>query len=100
MIYKAIHPNTSSRYRSKQLSELRVILVDAEDRGRAERIGLELGKTGESQYRSISGDLVCWKFQKIANIVELVDERIGHGIEVYNDWLVDHMVRDHKPLIV
>jgi hypothetical protein len=98
-LYKDIHPNTSSRYRSKTLSELRVILVDAADRVSAERIGLELAKEGESRYHSISGDLVYCKFQKIEHIVELANDSIGHGVEVYNDWLVDHH-RRRKPLIV
>lgn len=99
-VYKVIQPNTSSRYRRKRWGERRIILVDAEDRASAERLGLALAKEGEAQYRGGLGDLVCWKFQKLEYTVELLGKGIGHGTEVYNDWLVDDKRRDRKPVTV
>ncbi len=87
-VYKVIHPGTGGRYLSRRMGERRVFLVDAEDREEAERVGLELAKEYEAQYRGVFGNLVCWRLVKIEEVIPLETREIGHGTEVYNDWLL------------
>lgn len=34
------------------------------------------------------GGLVCWRLVKVEEVIPLDTAEIGHGTEVYNDWLV------------
>ncbi len=98
-VYKVIHPGSGGRYLSKRRGERRVFLVNAEGREEAECVGQALAKEYEAQYRSTLGGLVCWRLVKIEEVIPLETGEIGHGTEVYNDWLVSEK-RQRKLLSV
>lgn len=99
-VYRCIHVGAKSRYLSKSLSERRVFLIQAKNEAEAQHCGLEMVKKHEHQYKNVLGDLVCWKLKKVERIVSLVDTQIGHGAEVYWEWIVDGKTRRRKPLSV
>ena len=98
-IYKVVHPGISGRFLGRRLGEKRVLLVDATDEEEARRVGLELAQAYETQYRNPYNDLVCWRLVKVEEVVHLIDQEIGHGSEVYNEWLVSK-TRQRKCLSV
>ncbi len=80
MILEAVHPEEPP---GDRLYEDRVILVKADDEHQARLRAGRLGEASRQHYKNEYGGTVVWQFKELLDVVELFDETIADGTEVY-----------------
>ncbi|MED4164448.1 DUF4288 domain-containing protein [Halalkalibacterium halodurans] len=95
LLYKSI--KTGSPYRTieankkdpmeNEVFEERHVLVKAESREQAHRIGKQLGRKAEQQYQNPYGEQVRWTFVALLDSYEVLDD-LEHGAEIYSRYIV------------
>jgi hypothetical protein len=70
-----------------EVYEVRHYLIKAKDHESAQLIGRKLGSKNEHSYQNIYGEQVFWKYEKLIECFEVLDE-IEDGAEVYSRHIV------------
>jgi len=83
----------SSDPTAKPFWEESIILIQAADEDEARKKGEETGKKAEHEYDAISGDHIKWVFDRVADIYELVPNKLEEGTEVFSRFLRDSEVK-------
>jgi hypothetical protein len=71
-------------------------LVRAVDAENAFERALALGNGGEISYENPYGEICLWTFKGLQDLREVIDDELGHGVEVYgfieNGFAEDHII--------
>ena len=92
LLFQSVHPGQPSD--QDTVWEESVFLVQAASRDEARRLGMRIGKEQETEYVSATGEEVCWKFAEVESVFEILDETVGHGVEVFSRILRARDVAD------
>jgi hypothetical protein len=84
LLYKSVHQGQPE---DDSLWEENIVLLRAESHDEAQKQAEVLGKAGEHEYLSATGDLVRWTFQAVESMYEILDASPGHGTEVFSRFL-------------
>lgn len=71
----------------KPLWEESVVLIEADSEQDASIKAEELGARGDISFRAVSTAMVQWKFVKILEIHEILDDSFRHGTEVFSRFI-------------
>jgi hypothetical protein len=66
------------------LHDYSIVLVRATSEAAAARRAARVGKEREHGYRNEAGERVEWRFIKVLEVQDLVDESLEHGTEVWS----------------
>ncbi|BAB06805.1 DUF4288 domain-containing protein [Halalkalibacterium halodurans] len=86
ILNRAIEANKKDPMEAEVFEE-RHVLVRAESRGQAHRIGEQLGRKAEQQYQNPYGEQVRWTFVALLDSYEVMDD-LEHGAEIYSRYIV------------
>ena len=69
------------------LWEMQIFIVAAEDDREASAMAERLGRQHSPEYRNQAGELISWRFVKVAKVFEIQAEEIVSGTEVFSRFL-------------
>jgi hypothetical protein len=84
LLYEGINSGISE---AEQLWEETIVLFLAKDEEEADEKARLLGVNSEHEYKSVSKDIVKWKFRHIQSIQEVLSDNISDGTEVFSRFL-------------
>lgn len=84
LLIEALNPEERVK---EKLFEDRIVLVRAVSDADALRRAKKFGKEAQHQYKNVHGKKVIWKFRKVMDVVELLDDPLKEGSEVYYSLL-------------
>src|SRR5438876_745565 len=83
---------------SDALWEEQIFLVDAQHKEEALLKGEEFAKAGRPRYKNADGEVICWKFERVESIHELLEQEVKSGTEVFSRFLrhgqVESLLKD------
>ena len=69
------------------LYEDRLIVLRANDEQEAKSKGEEIGKASKHEYKNQYGETVLWEFREVLEVLQLFDDSIKDGTEVFWDLI-------------
>ena len=67
--------------------ELQIVLIQSDTEANATMLADRTGREKEHEYISSSGDKTCWVFRQVESVLQLRDQEINSGVEVYARYL-------------
>jgi len=83
LLFKSIHVCPSK----DDLWEESIRLIIADNKEMALQKAQNIGKSDETAYKNVQGDMVKWKFVQIERIYEIIEGSISDGCEVFSRFL-------------
>jgi hypothetical protein len=71
-----------------------VLLKSAAGLTAAARKAEKLGRAGGHSYKNPDGEIVSWAFCEVLDVIQLAEEELGEGTEVYSHFLSAEGVRE------
>ncbi len=65
-----------------------IILIKATTKDEAFQIALNKGKTEEQKYKNDKNEEVSWRFIKVIDVFEILEETINCGTEVFSRFIL------------
>lgn len=84
LLFESKHPDEP---RSKKVFEDRIVLLTAAGEDEAEHKAKSLGVKAREEYRNQFGNRVIWEFVEVLDLMQLDSDDIGHGSEVYSQFI-------------
>jgi Domain of unknown function (DUF4288) len=84
LVLEATHPDEPP---GRPLFEQRIVLVRAATEEDARTKAAARGRAAEHTYVNPYGNRVAWVFREVLHVVELLDDTIADGTEVYHAFL-------------
>jgi hypothetical protein len=84
LLFESKHPDEPE---SEKVFEDRIVLLAADDEDEAEDQAKNLGSKSREEYRNQFGDRVLWEFVEVLDLMPIYADEIGHGSEVYSQFL-------------
>src|SRR5713226_10661776 len=90
LLLESLHPE---EHRIRKLFELQVRLVRASSDQAAWERANEIGKAQEHSYANVYDKKVEWVLREVVDVVELLDDAMKEGAEVYYSFLNEREAR-------
>ena len=84
LLFEAKHPDEEGL---DKVFEDRIVLLAADDEADAESKANSVGAKSRLEYRNEYGNRVIWEFIEVLDLVTLDTDDIGHGSELYSQFL-------------
>ena len=84
LLFEAKHPDEEGL---EKVYEDRIVLLEADDEDGAESEAMKLGSKSREEYKNQFGNRVIWEFIEVLDLVTLDTDDIGHGSELYSQFL-------------
>lgn len=85
MILESIHPDATIPIDT--VYEERIVVLRANDEDEAKSKGEEIGRASKEEYQNKDGETVIWEFREVLDVLQLFDDPIKDGTEVYWSFL-------------
>lgn len=87
LLFKSEVVTESNEYDTDTYEES-IILIKASTKDEAFEIALNKGKTGEQKFKNGKDEEVNWRFMKVIDVFEILEETLNCGTEVFSRFIL------------
>lgn len=85
---------SAARPEEQQLWEESVVLFDADSEQDASDLAVQYGREAEHSYESATGELICWTFESVGSVHQLLCDKLESGSEVFSHFISSRLARE------